>query len=423
MMPPDGFVGAVLAVESFSDMKVLLHGPIGCRRDLSFISSILCPKDPKGDPPAYRCRYYQNDPRVPCTEVEAEDYIGGAIARLEDALNIVSRTDDDYIAVVSTPGVSLIGDSCEDAIERLGLSDHALAIDADYISIPLGDGYDRTLVRILRWLNPKQGNVRPRTVNILGMSVFMRDWKAVLDDLTELLEALGLHVICTPGVSCSTESFLESVNAEFNIAVCHEYCGTLERVYSEEYNIPCIDMHEAPVGFDALRRWVAEISRTCSVDPSPAMRIIDRTVSRAYGGMRSSRSAGSLKGRSLGIAGDATVVLPLVKWLYNYLGIIPVLVDVTEGSDEIACEELKTFLKHIGCLSALKRNDPNNIYVMAADGDSVRRMELGRICTVGLDIGYPSLYDSNFMRKNVIGHNGALYILERIVNSRPMMSM
>ncbi|MCQ2070905.1 MAG: nitrogenase component 1, partial [archaeon] len=181
MMLPDGFVSSVMVIESFSDMKVLLHGPVGCRRDLCFISSILCPKDPKAGPEVYRGRYYANNHRVPCTEVDGEDYISGAINRLDEALDIVSGTDDDLIAIVNTPGVSLIGENCEDLILKKGLQERVLALDADYISIPVGEGYDRTLTKLLKWLKPEKTSTKRMKVNVLGLSLFTRDWKGVLD--------------------------------------------------------------------------------------------------------------------------------------------------------------------------------------------------------------------------------------------------
>lgn len=422
MMSPDGFVSSVIASESFSDIKVLLHGPVGCRKDMSFISSILCPKKPKADSKVYRTRYYVNNPRVPCTEVEAEDYISGAIFRLEDALSIVSKVDDDIIAVVNTPGVSLIGDNCEDLISKMGLQDRALAMDADYISIPVGEGYDRTLVKLMRWLKPEKKETQKGTVNIIGLSLFTRDWKGVLDDLTELLEAMGLSVMCSPGAKCSSVQFKESVNAEFNVAVCSEYCSKLKELYAE-YGVPTVDIHEAPVGFDAVRKWIMAVAEHCGADPSKALSILEKTMIRAHSGMSSSRMGESLRGKTLGIAGDSTIVLPMVRWLYEYLAMIPTYVRLTEGYDETAKKELESFLDSIGCAQSLNDDIPESLYMMASDGDTVCRMELGRICTVGLDIGYPSLYDSNFMKKNVIGHNGALYILERTVNGRPLMTM
>ena len=421
MMPPDGFVSSVLAVESFQDMKVLLHGPVGCRRDLSFISSILCPKENKADMSAYRVRYYANSPRVPCTEVDAEDYIAGAIDRLREALAIVSSVDDDCIAVVSTPGISLIGESCEDVVLEMGLQNKTITLDADYISIPIGEGYDRTLTKILKWQNPEKKGTIKGTVNLLGLSVFTRDWDATLADLTILLEAMGLKIACAPGVGCSLEQFRRSVDSEFNVVVCSEYCNDLKDYYRENYGIESIDIHEAPVGFDAIRRWIWAISEACSVDPEPAMKILDERMDRAFRGMHSNHGHASIKGRKLGIVGDSTIVLPLSKWLYDYLSMVPAYVRVTEGEDTEAMSELTSFLESIGCDSALTDPLPEDLCVMAGDGDTVMRMEIGGRCEVGLDIGYPSLYDSNFMSKNVIGQNGALYILERIVNSRPMM--
>lgn len=423
MMPPDGFVSSVLAVESFDDMTALLHGPVGCRRDLSFISSILCPKMPKAPASTYRTRYYANNPRVPCTEVEAEDYISGAMDRLRDALGVVSSADENRIAVINTPGVSLIGESCSVLISEMGLGDRVISLDADYISYPIGEGYDKTLVKILKWLDPVKNRTVEKTVNILGLSVFTRDWKSTLEDLEELLSAMSLRVISVPGARCSIDEYMESVNAELNVVVCSEYCQDLKREYEENYEIPSIDIHEAPVGFDALEHWVTAIAEACSVDPFPALSIIKRKILRARDGMISCRGSASIKARTFGAVGDSTIVLPLTRWLHSYLALVPAYIRVTEGFDESAMSELQAFLEELGCGTALTNPLPDDIYIMAGEGDTVKRMEIGGRCTVGLDIGFPSLYDSNFMKKNVIGQNGTLYILERIVNSRPMMSM
>ncbi|MCQ2070826.1 MAG: hypothetical protein MJZ68_06825, partial [archaeon] len=148
-----------------------------------------------------------------------------------------------------------------------------------------------------------------------------------------------------------------------------------------------------------------------------------RTAGRAYEGMSSARGSMSLKGKNMAVYGDSTIVYPMVRWLYDYAGLIPVSIGVSEGPDPVAMERLREFLASVDCIQALDSPIPPRIYLVAGDGDTVRRMEIGKVCSVGLDIGYPSLYDGNFMKKNVIGHNGVLYLLERIVNGRPMMTM
>lgn len=44
MLKADGFIGSIMAAEGVSDMTTLLHGPDGCRKNLTTLSRSRFPK-------------------------------------------------------------------------------------------------------------------------------------------------------------------------------------------------------------------------------------------------------------------------------------------------------------------------------------------------------------------------------------------
>ena len=85
----DGFLGAMIASESILDGATVLHGPGGCRRMTSVLSSKLLPRDYSA-----KCgSFFFNEPRIPCTFVDSSDYIYGATDKVGMVLNILEKVE------------------------------------------------------------------------------------------------------------------------------------------------------------------------------------------------------------------------------------------------------------------------------------------------------------------------------------------
>lgn len=367
--------------------------------------------------------YFRGISRVPCTEVEADDYISGAVRKLEDALEQTLAASNGLVAIVNGPGVSLIGDNCQMIVERLSAKERVILFDADDISAPLSIGFDKAMTRLLDFAcRDRSGpeTVRGDAVNLLGLNVFVRDWEAAKEDLVDILSTMGIEVLCCPGSGCSMEELRDSVHASCNVVVCKEYCRNQIAFY-ESIGIPSIDTGMAPVGIDAILDWINTIARHFDRDPLPALEILGRIARRIDKGMMAAMGSGKFAGRSFGIEGDLSIVHPMTEWLHRSLGLVPVYIRLYDGYTESESNSFEKYLDTIGCASALIEELPEKVCVMLCDGNTARKMELGEVCGVGVDIGFPSLYEVDFMAKSPIGHRGAMYVMERIVNSRPLM--
>ena len=127
---PDGFAGALMAVESFSDGRAVLHGPGGCRNYHNFMASRYYPRANTENPDRYAKRFFFGQSRLPCTYVDERDYIYGSHEKIEESLPVICSDDDSFLVFIRSPGAALIGDNITDIIDRLGYSDRAMAVES-----------------------------------------------------------------------------------------------------------------------------------------------------------------------------------------------------------------------------------------------------------------------------------------------------
>ena len=253
---PDGFVGAVMAVESISDAVAFLHGPGGCRVRFMVYSGAVFPRVRLEDNDSYFIPYFCGYPRVPATYLDEYDYINGAYYKLEEGLPIVDSKDPGLIVVINSPGAALIGGNHERAIKEAGLEDRAIFMDESLVSTPMTQGYDHTLVEIMKHLDPIKERTDKDTVNLIGMTVMDKDFRAAIDEMTENLEAMGLKVRCVPGAGADLEGLRDSVNSEYCVVVCPEACQDL----SEYYRSMGLKIIRSDAGAPRLHRVVNFVS-------------------------------------------------------------------------------------------------------------------------------------------------------------------
>lgn len=410
---PDGLTGAVMAIEGISDAAVMLHGPGGCRVRHMVLSTAVYPREGRGDP---FVPYYYGYPRVPATYLDEYDYINGALYKSEEGLAAVSSNSPSLIAVIDSPGAALIGDDHSRSIEDNGLSDRALHISESMASLPAPDACGRTLAAVMGFISPERREVRRDAVNILGLSLMDKDWKAARDELVGYVESMGLEVISTPGAGSSVDELVASVDAEFNIIVCPEMCSGLRGWY-EAMGIPSIESEKgAPAGFDALDAWIDAIAEATGKDPSVPKRAVSRcrdAVFDKFAGIR--YNALRIRGLTFSIAGTASVVRPLTEWLYSYMAMAPEAVKVDPGADAAQAEALEGFLESAGFGYAWDR-EPVPCGAVLCEGITALTMKLADQCRAGIPIGYSSMGLDDIIPRPVYGTQGALYILDELMH-------
>ncbi|MBR4503855.1 MAG: hypothetical protein IKP20_02640 [Candidatus Methanomethylophilaceae archaeon] len=412
---PDGFNGAIMAVESIDDAVAFLHGPGGCRVRHMVHSSAVYPRMAPGSDEDWFGPYYYGYPRVPATYLDEYDFINGAFYKLDEALPIIAGKKPSLIVVINSPGAALIGDNIEKAIRDNGMEDVAIYMDESLVSMPVTECYGHMMRAIMRHLSPKRGVVRPGTLNILGLSLLDKDWAAARDELCGYAESMGLEVISTPGAGASVADLMASADAEFNMVVCPEMCAGLTEYY-ESLGIPTVRSPAgAPVGFSAVREWITALARASGRDPSPALekvRKAERAVYDKLSGMRYMPLR--IRALSFSAAETASVVRPLTEWLYGYLGMIPIAVAVDPGSDAGEISALKGFLDSHGMGDAFGKEPVEGSDVVLCEGVTANTMAM-RGC-IGIPIGHSGSGLDDMIPRPIYGIQGARYILDELVH-------
>lgn len=414
---PDGFVGAVMAVESISDAVAFLHGPGGCRVRFMVHSGAVFPRVRLEENDSFYIPYFYGYPRVPATYLDEYDYINGAYYKLEEGLPIVGDKEPGLIVIINSPGAGLIGDNHERAIREAGLEDRAIFMDESLVSIPMTQGYDHTLLEIMKHLDPKKERTDKDTVNIIGITVMDKDFKAALEEITENIESMGLKVRCAPGAGADLSDLKDSINSEYCVVVCPEACQDLMEFYRAAGLKIIRSEAGAPVGFDAVESFYKTIAEATGKDASVPLSKVAKARDKIYQkfvGMR--YNALRIKGLKFSAAGIASVIRPLTEWMYSYLATAPVAVDVDPGSDQLEIDRLKAFLESIDYGQSFGVEPKIGSDIVLCEGITAVTMRLNGECRIGVPIGHSTMGLDDVIPRPIYGIQGALYILDEILH-------
>lgn len=417
-LEPDAFTGSLLAAEGIEDATVILNGPTGCKLYHGHLSDCQYPRASSFDPLSYSEEFYFGQPRVPCTYLEGDDYIAGSTEKLRRILPAIASAREGLIVIINSPGASLIGDDLVRFIKGAGLSHRCIAIENAGYSSALCEGYQRTVLEILDWMRIERRETCPNKVNIIGMSLYHSNWDSSVEEIKRLLSLLGLQVGSVVCAGTTLEELRLSAEAACNLVICEEYGLDIAHWYERNLSIPYVfSPAGAPVGFEATEICLKFLAAHMGIDSFPATGFIRQERRRQYRKIARFHSLTGLpKGASFAVKADSSIALPLTKWLYNYLGMVPAGI-ISPGGNLRSREALSGFLNEIG-FSEAWNNFPSHepVDVVLADGHTVKMMREKRLCRAGVEISLPSSGYVNFLPRTYMGISGSLFLLEEILN-------
>jgi len=416
----DGFYGTIFAIEGISDGRAVLNSPTGCRGQPAYFSDRIFPRENILNKQNFEEFFFFGQSRVPCTYLDSDDYISGSTEKLKMLLPAIAEKGDTFIAIVNSPGASLIGDDLNRFLREAKLEDKCMAIESSFYSKTVAFGFDNTIISVLKWLKLNQLPKIKRKINLLGLSIYNKHWEGTIAELTKICRLMGLDVISSPGAGSSVAEMRESVSASYNVVIFPEYCQKTAEWYEEEFNIPYIKSpHGAPLGFTATEEWINTIADITGVDPNPALEYIREMRTAAFHKLsRFYNERGFLKGMTFSLEADGSMALPVVRWLYEYLNMFPASVSVPPDSDPECIANLKTFITSCSmdeCLSNKPENTPCEIFI--GQGLKGTILKYNNICSENIDIANRSSDYIDVIPKTHLGGVGSLYILEQILNS------
>jgi nitrogenase molybdenum-iron protein alpha/beta subunit len=458
---PDSFSGALFAVEGIRDACTVLNGPTGCKFYHSAISDSQFQRDFGQNLLVYGGEFYFGMSRIPATYLDGNDYVFSSREKLERLLQIAARQNHGLIAVINSPGAALIGDDLESFLAQTVKGAPWFALETAGFSGSFGAGYQKALSKAIDALaggalapgalaggalaggalaggalaggalaggalaggalasGAPARAVRPKTVNLLGLGIYQKYYEGNYAALRRLLGVCGIDVIAAPGAGDDAASFARLGWAALNVAVYPEYGAALAEKLRGDYGTPWLTGAEGPpLGFDSTSALVRQICAALEADPSPALAAIDRARARAYRFLaRFSAMLGFPRGALFSVKAEAGTAYALTVWLSSYLGMIPAAISLTGEEETSFVPRLAAYLASIHRAQALTNpviSTPT--HVLLGDGNTIAelRLEGQRFC--GIEISLPSLGYIDVTEKSLLGEEGALFLLEQILN-------
>ena len=416
---PDGFFGSILAVEGITDACLILNAPLGCKMHIGELSKDQFRREVGQHDMRWAEEFYFGQDRLPCTYLDDYDYVFGPAEKLEYVFGRVAKKGYSYIAVLNSPGASLIGDDLQRYIDWAQLDVPTLVLDKPHFTEPFASGWIEAACNSIDALDPQEVPVVEQTINLLGLSIWHKHWKGSRAELERLLGLCGIKVHSVLMADCTVEQIRQLRSAACNVVVHDELGGPLARHLADRYDMPFVSNDDgAPIGFDATESWIYAICEVLEVDPSPAVQNLERDHKKVAEKLyRFTQKTGMPRGVSFGVLLDASMALPLVKWLAGYLAMTPVAVQVTNEDHPMALD-LKEYLKSIGVPSAwnAEMHSANPPDVVFSNDALFLRMISKERKTIGIDLAMPSKDITHFIPRAVLGPKGTLWLLEHLCN-------
>jgi hypothetical protein len=122
------------------------------------------------------------------------------------------------------------------------------------------------------------------------------------------------------------------------------------------------------------------------------------------------------KGASFSIRASASVALPLTKWLHDYLGMVPMAIDLVDRNSALGAKMQQALIKR-NCARALDSDSFFKADCVFADGATLASLATTPDNWAGIELALPSLGHVDIVEKCVLGATGSLHILELLLNA------
>ena len=416
---PDSLTGAILAVEGIRDACVVLNGPTGCKFYHSAISDSQYIRSLSFDPLGYSEGFYFGQSRVPCTYLDGDDYVYGSGDKLSKILQSVMKKDFRLIAIINSPGAALIGDDLERFLEQEVRGVPCFSLENTGYSGSFGTGYQNAMIKALETIEMRPRKVRERTVNLIGLCIYQKyadnDYRA----LSRLMATCGIEVVSAPGATDSVERISHLTEAALNVVIYPEYGAEIAKMLEARHGIPHLILEDGPpIGFDATLAFVRRICEALDVDPTPATETIERARARAYLYLaRFSSLLGLPKGALFSVKAEASTAYTLTRWLTGYLGMVPAAISILPEAETSFVPRVTEFLDRIDHREALQNPILETpAHLVLADGNTIAGVKLAGQKCCGMEISLPTLGYLDITEKHLLGEQGALFLLEQIIN-------
>ncbi|MBR6950569.1 MAG: oxidoreductase [Oscillospiraceae bacterium] len=382
---------------------VLLNGPMGCRFYHSTTSRFLLTRPllklPVGEsgekvPVDYNClnSWFFRQERVPCTCLDGFDYVYGTKEKVGEALTFIRNSVDfDLLAVVNSPGASLIGDDLRETAGKILGPGRTVIVETAGFSETFAFGWSRAAMALLEqvgtelWRKRQPEKRTGKRVNLLGLSIWQRYFEGDLAELRRLFALCGVQVNAALCADCSADELARMPEADLNVVLDPEAGTAAARFLEDRCGTPYVVCGGLPIGFSATERMFEEICAALGVSCLALKEESERARARAWYRIdQVFATSGKPRGVTFCVEGSAVQEQAYTAFLTDYLGMEPA--------------------------------EPEQAELVFGDANLIAGLMLKNRRFCGIEISLPGMGYIDLVPKTHLGIRGALFLIEQVLN-------
>ena len=248
---PSAFEGALWAVLGIKDARTVFHAPSGCyinQHQNALMNDLF---------------------EMYTTHLSYADVLQGSKAQLEQTLKKVIAKRPPAIFIVTSPTVEITKDEVEGVVERLEYE--KCVVVRPPIGGTVNEGKEEGFLSLISLMDKKRKK-KEMSVNLIGPTYSVFNWKADVEELRRMLSQMGISVNTVITADSTMQQVISAPAAMLNLCVYPYDCGVkfAERM-QEQLGIPFL-AKTIPIGFGESARWMEEIASFFKLDAEPYLR-------------------------------------------------------------------------------------------------------------------------------------------------------
>ena len=193
----------------------------------------------------------------------------GGEDQLEDVIDIVTRKEPAALFVVTAPVTEVNQDDAEGVCENVDYPNTLVVRPA--IGDSCNEGKEAAFRELISLMNP-DAEKRPRSVNLIGPTLSMFNWRADVYELRRMLSEIGVEVNAVLSAGSTFDEIRNAPAAELNLCMYpFDYGEGTAQAMQEEFEIPYF-ADIVPIGFDNSFRWLEQVADHFSIDIRPYLK-------------------------------------------------------------------------------------------------------------------------------------------------------
>jgi len=248
---PSAFEGALWAVLGIKDAHTVFHSPSGCyinQHQNALMNDLF---------------------EMYTSHLSYGDVLQGAKGTLEKTLQKLIAKRPPAIFIVTSPTVEITRDDVEGVVEKLDYEKCMV------IRPPIGgtvhEGKEEGFLSLISLMD-ERSEKKEKSVNLIGPTYSVFNWKADVEELNRMLFKIGVSVNAVITADSTMRQITTAPAAMLNLCIYPYDCGvTFAKRMQERFGIPYF-AKTIPIGFSESALWIEEIASFFNLDVSNYLR-------------------------------------------------------------------------------------------------------------------------------------------------------